>query len=63
VKSKFNTDSIRVEVFMINQGGRIGWFEMFILLKNRHSLKRVVPTMNLVKFGQIWQLKRIKIIW
>jgi hypothetical protein len=46
---------------MVNQGGRIGLFETFILLKNRHSLKRVVPTMNLVKFSQIWQLK--KIIW
>jgi len=30
-----------------------------------HSLKRVVPAMNWIKFGQIWQLKKLKnvIIW
>ena len=33
------------------------------LRKMWHSLKRVVPATNLVKFGQIWQLKIIKIIW
>jgi hypothetical protein len=26
-----------------------------------HSLKRVVPTMTLVKFGQIWQLKNMSV--
>jgi hypothetical protein len=25
-----------------------------------HSLRRVVPATNLVKFGEIWQLKKLK---